>query len=55
MTMLGRCLRRSGPGRIESRVEALERLKHNLPSSLAKPEARVDLARSVAVVGGSYN
>lgn len=28
MTMLGRCLKKSGPGRLEARVEALERLKH---------------------------
>lgn len=29
MTMLGRCLKRSGPRPTQTRVEALERLKHN--------------------------
>jgi tetratricopeptide (TPR) repeat protein len=29
MSMLGRCLKATGPSRAESRVEALERLKHN--------------------------
>jgi tetratricopeptide (TPR) repeat protein len=46
MTMLGRCLKRSGPGRIESRVEALERLKYEWPSVPTDPDARAELARS---------
>ncbi len=45
MTMLGRCLKRSGPGRVESRVEALERLKYEWPSVPADPETRAELAR----------
>lgn len=44
MTMLGRCLKRNGPGRIESRAEALERLKHNLPAVLAEPGAQTRMA-----------
>ncbi|MCS6953173.1 MAG: tetratricopeptide repeat protein [Bryobacterales bacterium] len=46
MTMLGRCLRRSGPGRVESRAEALERLKHNLPAALTEASARAQMPAS---------
>lgn len=44
MTMLGRCLKRNGPGRIESRAEALERLKQNLPAALARAGASAPMA-----------